>query len=116
VDCTGHATAGIRSSDPSREMLAHRPWADEDEVAVPRQRVGDGPDEPAEMLEPLRLASGLRRSAAAMSNRWVVPDMTRRAVMRRDIRHDAGDPRHADDPTNDDRPAGVDPHERGRRS
>ena len=65
----------------------HGPRTQEEQVVLVRQNVRDGVEEPREMLEAMRLTSRLGRAAAVATAR-VVADLSRRPMMRRDVRLD----------------------------
>lgn len=89
----------------------HGPRTHEEQVVLMRQNARHRVEEPREMLEPVRLTRCLRRAAAAVANARVVPDVSCRPMMRRDVRLDPFQHRCPVDPAKDDGLAGIDPDE-----
>ena len=88
----------------------HGPRTQDEQVVLVRQNVRDGVEELREVLEAMRLTRRPGRAAAVATAR-VVPDVSRRPMMRRDVRLDPIHHRCPFDPANDDGFAGIDPDE-----
>jgi malic enzyme len=99
-------------TDRSRQVFAHGPRTEDEQILVRRQAMRDLFDEPREMLEAVRLAGGLRWPTAAVADPWFVPNMAGCSVVSRHLGVHPLDLRLIVVPADDDRLTGVDPDER----
>jgi hypothetical protein len=103
----------VVQANPSFEALAHRARTEDDHVVVRRKPARDPLDEAFEVLDPMRLSGGLRRSTTSVTDAGIVPDVAGRAVVRRHVGLLPLDKRPVVPPAHDDRVSGVDPDQCG---
>ena len=88
----------------------HGPRTEQEQVVLVRQNARDGVQEPREVLEAMPLTRRPGRAAAVATAR-VVPDVSRRPMMRWDVGLDPFHHRYPFNPANDNGLAGIDPDE-----
>ena len=90
------------------------PWAEDQQVVVARQPGGDLVDESLQMFEAVRL-TGVLRTATAVTNGRIVPDVAGRTMMSRDLRFHSLDTSLIVPKADDDSLRGIYPYD-GHRS
>ena len=110
ADAAGAFVVFVALADTSLQAFAHGTGAEDEQRIVRVQPSRDLIDESIEVLEPVRLAGGLR-PPTAMADAGIVPDMARGPVTSRHLRLHPLESSPVVLPADDDGLPRVDPHE-----
>lgn len=101
----------VRQGELPLEDLVHDAGAEDQQVVVRREPVGNTGDEVLQMFDPTRLAGGLGDTSATVAEGWIVPNVAGRPMVCRHVRFDSLEPKVAVTPASDHGSPSADPDE-----